>query len=155
MSVGVQCAVGPDGQLLPASEIIFYNDPDDDHPLPPVKTSSTKATNITEFFQRRSSSRISRPSARVSDPNNAESALKRKAPWDLDQPRSFARAHTSHAARSSSPSELDDDGDEIPSLRDASDSEDDGDEEESVQECGSQFQKVLPSRECHDTADAH
>ncbi|KAF7372005.1 Zinc finger BED domain-containing protein RICESLEEPER 2 [Mycena venus] len=102
--------------------------------LPPVKTSSTKATNITEFFQRRSSSRISHPSARVSDPNNAESALKRKAPWDLDQPRSFARARTSHAARSSSPSELDNDGDEIPSLRDASDSEDDGDEEDMEEE---------------------
>jgi hypothetical protein len=79
MAVGDQCAVGPDGQLLPSSEIIFYNDPDDDHPLPPVKTSSTRATNITEFFQRRSSGQISRPSARVSDPNNAESALKRKA----------------------------------------------------------------------------
>ncbi|KAK6981295.1 hypothetical protein R3P38DRAFT_3376237 [Favolaschia claudopus] len=31
-----QCAVGPDGQLLDASKIVFYNDPDDANPLPPV-----------------------------------------------------------------------------------------------------------------------
>lgn len=23
-----QCAIGPDGELLPASNIVFYNDPD-------------------------------------------------------------------------------------------------------------------------------
>ncbi|KAJ2928008.1 hypothetical protein H1R20_g9078, partial [Candolleomyces eurysporus] len=31
-----QCALGPDGRLLPASQIIFYNDPDDPTTLPPV-----------------------------------------------------------------------------------------------------------------------
>ncbi|KAM6489244.1 hypothetical protein JOM56_015295 [Amanita muscaria] len=31
-----QCALGPDGTLLDASKILFYNDPDDETPLPPV-----------------------------------------------------------------------------------------------------------------------
>ncbi|RXW19302.1 hypothetical protein EST38_g6551 [Candolleomyces aberdarensis] len=31
-----QCTLGPDGRLLPASQITFYNDPDDPTPLPPV-----------------------------------------------------------------------------------------------------------------------
>jgi hypothetical protein len=31
-----QCAVGPDGRLLDASQIQFFNDPDDSTPLPPV-----------------------------------------------------------------------------------------------------------------------
>ncbi|KAJ7182071.1 hypothetical protein C8R46DRAFT_1313992 [Mycena filopes] len=29
-----QCAVGPDGKLLPATAIQWYNDPDDKAPLP-------------------------------------------------------------------------------------------------------------------------
>jgi hypothetical protein len=31
-----QCAIGPDGQLLDASEIKFFNNPDDSTPLPPI-----------------------------------------------------------------------------------------------------------------------
>ncbi|KAJ7455600.1 hypothetical protein B0H11DRAFT_2322331 [Mycena galericulata] len=34
MASSDQCAVGPDGQLLPASAIVWYDDPDDKIPLP-------------------------------------------------------------------------------------------------------------------------
>jgi len=35
-----QPALGPDGQLLDASKIAWYNDPDDPHPIQSVPTSS-------------------------------------------------------------------------------------------------------------------
>jgi len=31
-----QPALGPNGQLLDASKIVWYNDPDDDHPIQPI-----------------------------------------------------------------------------------------------------------------------
>jgi hypothetical protein len=31
-----QPALGPDGQLLGASKIVWFNDPDDDHPIQPT-----------------------------------------------------------------------------------------------------------------------
>lgn len=39
------CAVGPDGELLPANKILFYNDPDDDTPLAPTPGSSTQSSS--------------------------------------------------------------------------------------------------------------
>ena len=36
MSTEDQCAVGPDGQLLDASQIQFFHDVDDEIPFPPV-----------------------------------------------------------------------------------------------------------------------
>ncbi|KAM6493884.1 hypothetical protein JOM56_010245 [Amanita muscaria] len=36
LTMADQCALGPDGTLLDASKILFYNDPDDETPLPPV-----------------------------------------------------------------------------------------------------------------------
>ncbi|KAJ7873014.1 hypothetical protein B0H13DRAFT_1895123 [Mycena leptocephala] len=62
MSAGDQCALGPDGKLLPASEIAFYNDPDDEHPLPPVKPSSQK-------LRVRSGSNLSEPEPNPYAPN--------------------------------------------------------------------------------------
>jgi len=35
-----QCALGPDGMLLDASQITFFHDPDNRVPLPPVPTSA-------------------------------------------------------------------------------------------------------------------
>jgi hypothetical protein len=39
-----QCAVGPDGHLKDASEIVWHNDPDDEEPISapgPIAASST------------------------------------------------------------------------------------------------------------------
>lgn len=80
-----QCALAADGSLLDAADIIFYNDPDDDAPLPSSKSTST-STPVHPFFQggttvpapdklvtgSRRSGRITRPSARITDPNNME-----------------------------------------------------------------------------------
>lgn len=41
------CAVGPDGELLPAEKILFYNDPDDDTPIGPTPGPSTQSSSST------------------------------------------------------------------------------------------------------------
>jgi hypothetical protein len=48
MATSDQCAVGADGNLLDASAITFYNDPDDDTPLP--TSSATPSTQMHPFF---------------------------------------------------------------------------------------------------------
>jgi hypothetical protein len=45
-----QAALGPDGQLLDASKITWYNDPDDSHPIQPVSTSSKVQEGKVELF---------------------------------------------------------------------------------------------------------
>jgi hypothetical protein len=91
MAATDQCALAADGSLLDASAIIFYNDPDDDIPLPSSNSTST-STRVHPFFRRspapskivagsRRSTRTTRPSARITDPNNLEasaSAVTRK-----------------------------------------------------------------------------
>ena len=81
-----QCALAPDGGLLDASAITFYNDVDDDTPLPNPMTTSTP---LHPFFQgpgnvvggSRRSARVSRPSAHITDPDNVEApAVPRKRP---------------------------------------------------------------------------
>ncbi|KAK7025717.1 HAT family dimerization domain-containing protein [Favolaschia claudopus] len=120
-----QCAIGADGQLLDASKITFYNDPDDPNPLPAVKLNSTatggQATQITQFFRKASS--------RLTDPNNAE--LKCKASEE-DTSRPRARARTRHASTSPEPMDEDkeDSDDEMPGLEDPSDSEGEEDEDD-------------------------
>jgi hypothetical protein len=37
-----QPALGPDGQLLDASKIIWYNDPDDSNPIQPTPSTSSR-----------------------------------------------------------------------------------------------------------------
>ena len=87
MAAPDQCALAADGSLLDASAIVFYNDPDDDTPLP---GSAATSTPLHPFFRgnpapgkiaagSRRSARVTRPSARVTDPNNVEaSAAMRK-----------------------------------------------------------------------------
>ncbi|KAG1888799.1 hypothetical protein F4604DRAFT_1674418 [Suillus subluteus] len=58
-----QCGLGADGTLLDASQIQWYNDPDDDTPLPPAACRSTH---------------IPHPAPKLVDPNNAV-LRKRKA----------------------------------------------------------------------------
>src|SRR5271168_3152618 len=83
-----QCAVGTDGKLLDKSEIVWYNDADDLVPIAPLVPSTSsvlKATTLHAFFNgastpgpavfvagARRSSRVSKPSKRVLDVNNAE-----------------------------------------------------------------------------------
>jgi hypothetical protein len=43
-----QPALGPDGQLLDASKIVWFNDPDDDHPIQP--TSDTHRGTVTNLL---------------------------------------------------------------------------------------------------------
>jgi hypothetical protein len=83
-----QCAVAADGSLLDASEILFYNDPDDNTPLPNSNSAAT-STHLHPFFQgspaprkivagSRRSARVTHPSARITDPNNLEASVTRK-----------------------------------------------------------------------------
>jgi hypothetical protein len=44
-----QPALGPDGQLLDASKIAWYNDPDDPHPIP--STSKVQEGNVFYFIR--------------------------------------------------------------------------------------------------------
>jgi hypothetical protein len=98
------CAVAPDGSLLDASEIEFFNDVDDDVPISysapsrslaaAASTSSiaSAATTLDSFFSSHSpaakvagvrrTARTSRPLARIIDPDNvlmAKAGQKRKA----------------------------------------------------------------------------
>ncbi|KAJ6505291.1 hypothetical protein C8R45DRAFT_776468, partial [Mycena sanguinolenta] len=75
------CAQNSDGSLRNASEIQFYHDVDDEHPISGPQSASSRP--LAPIFTRgkpvgmvagsRRSTRASRPSARVMDPDNAES----------------------------------------------------------------------------------
>ncbi|KAF7354490.1 HAT dimerization [Mycena venus] len=93
------CAQKQDGSLRDASEIQFYNDVDDEHPIsgPSAPDTAASTRQLAPIFTRgkpvgivagshrpspRRSSRPSKPSARAIDPNNAEvptGSTKRKA----------------------------------------------------------------------------
>ncbi|KAG1777250.1 hypothetical protein EV702DRAFT_950015, partial [Suillus placidus] len=81
------CALNTDGSLKDASDILFYNDPDDHVPLPqvPASTQSTAKNTFSALFKSgrtpalvaagsRRSTRKSKPSARVQDADNASSS---------------------------------------------------------------------------------
>ncbi|KAF8805039.1 hypothetical protein BYT27DRAFT_7213457 [Phlegmacium glaucopus] len=44
MATSDQCALGPDGTMLEPSEIIWFNDPDDPTPIPPIQQAGTFPT---------------------------------------------------------------------------------------------------------------
>jgi hypothetical protein len=108
-----QCALAADGSLLDASAITFFNDPDDDTPLP-------NSTPIHPFFQgslapakitagSRQSARVTRPSARITDPDNAEASTgTRKRSATVTAPAEAS----SRAARRAKLSDGDDGGDD-------------------------------------------
>jgi flagellar basal body rod protein FlgC len=84
-SMDNQCALGPDGQLLDESKIIWHRDPDDLTPIAPV------TVPIHRFFARgsspalivngsRRSARVPKPSKRVLDADNAEPSGGSKRP---------------------------------------------------------------------------
>ncbi|KAJ6569970.1 hypothetical protein B0H10DRAFT_1964883 [Mycena sp. CBHHK59/15] len=89
------CAQNADGSLREPSEIQFYNDVDDEHPisgpasaastssspvLAPISTRGSKPVRKVAGSRRspRRSSRATRPSARVLDPNHAEMSTTRR-----------------------------------------------------------------------------
>jgi hypothetical protein len=93
------CAQAPDGKLLDASEIQWYNDMDSDKPIPPFTQPGTNSgsslhrhssvSTIDHFFAllpqtsgSRQSACVPQPSIRSTDPNNAmipdPAPLKRK-----------------------------------------------------------------------------
>jgi hypothetical protein len=85
-----QCAIAPDGSLKNAADIQWFNDADDDVPLPsrapsqPLTSASASSSvrSLDNFFSshlrakkvsgERHSSRIRKPSKRTTDPDNAE-----------------------------------------------------------------------------------
>ena len=79
------CAVGHDGQLLDASKILFYNDVDDVAPISGPSTSTHTSTALHPIFTglapaikiagARRTNRISRPSTKARDPDNAEASV--------------------------------------------------------------------------------
>ncbi|KAF7372957.1 hypothetical protein MSAN_00502900 [Mycena sanguinolenta] len=107
------CAQNADGSLRNASELQWFNDADDEHPIsgPPPSGASTSTIPVYPLFTKnvrpldkvagvrrssptRRSSRHSKPSARASDPNNAEatsSISKRKASPAARQPAKKAQ----------------------------------------------------------------
>ncbi|KAM6489570.1 hypothetical protein JOM56_014989, partial [Amanita muscaria] len=97
MATSDQCALGPDGKLLDASEIAWVHDPDDPTPIAPSQQSiaipvlAPKVPSVHPFFHggpapaimvagSRRSGRVSQPSKRVLDPNNAERSDVSKRP---------------------------------------------------------------------------
>jgi len=71
-----QSALAADGTLLDASQIVFYNDPDDDIPLP--TGSNNSESDLVPVVSSRRSGRVTRSSARALDPNNLEASVTRK-----------------------------------------------------------------------------
>jgi len=69
-----QCALAADGSYLDAADITFYDDPDDDAPIPKLTASSSTHHPIFQAKNRRSI-RNTRPSARITDPDNAEALV--------------------------------------------------------------------------------
>lgn len=80
------CALNSDGSLKDASDIVFFNDPDDHAPLPQVPPKNVPPKNaFTALLQSgrtpalttagsRRSTRTSKPSARVRDADNAHAS---------------------------------------------------------------------------------
>ena len=91
-----QCAIGTNGKLLDGSEIVWYNDAEDQVPINPKATTSSsapKTTTLHAFFNSgtagtpavfdagaRRSSRISKPSKRVLEANNGNPPESSKRP---------------------------------------------------------------------------
>lgn len=126
------CAIGTDGKLLDASEIKWFNDPDDDEPMGPVATSSTVQSSLDSFFTTaplpappppRRSDRIPRPSTKAIDPDNAMAAKRKTSDVSTSKPnRRLRQASLEHEEdRATEPDATE------ANLSDGSDTEDDDD----------------------------
>lgn len=94
------CALGADGKLLDASEIQFFNDVDDDVPISgpsnpppiPIHPLFSRASPVQKVAGSRRTARVSRPSAKVIDPNNAETISRKRKAESIDvNPRPITR----------------------------------------------------------------
>ncbi|KAF7364524.1 HAT family dimerization domain-containing protein [Mycena venus] len=136
MSSGDQCAVGPNGELLDASEIQFYNDVDDNVPLPPVSdeisTPAAGQATLQQYFHR--SDRPRKQSSRLTDPNNAETVKHKANDAEDFPPRVRARRSSPSPACMDEDDDARDDNNDMPDLQPVSDSEDDRDGDETDQE---------------------
>ena len=121
-----QCALASDGTLLDASKIVFYNDPDDDIPLP--TGSNNSESNLFPAVSSRRSGRITRPSARVLDPNNLEALVTRKRSATM----TVSKDDSVRAARRAKVSM----GDEVDDEQDSDDLDDEEDNEEVEESMG-------------------
>jgi hypothetical protein len=118
------CAVGPDGKLLDASQIVWFKDPDDDEPMAPATTSSTaqrqhqvSTTTLDSFVTKAPpatcrSTRAPRPSTKAIDPDNIM-ALKRKPSKQATgksscRPRHASPDHEEDKATEPDPTDIDD-----------------------------------------------
>jgi hypothetical protein len=109
------CAVGPDGTLLNVSKIQWFNDPDNNNPLPslssPVPTTLENGASVSSqqeihpFFKHtappatitagtRQSTRAIRPSARAIDPNHIEGSTSTQQ--KLSHKASLSSRHITH-----------------------------------------------------------
>ena len=119
------CALGPDGTLLDASRIEWFNDPDDDEPMVTATSSTAQrhvpATTLDSFITKsrpaaRRSTRAPRPSTKAIDPDNIM-ALKRKSSNSATAKPSCRRRHDSPDHEEAKATE--------PELTDSADSDDD------------------------------
>ena len=78
MATSDQCALGPDGKLLDASEIVWVNNPDDPTSLEPIQPATMVAGSCW-------SKRVSHPSKRILDPDNFECPNVSKQPCPSHQ----------------------------------------------------------------------
>lgn len=129
------CAVGSDGQLLDASKIQFFNDVDDDNPISGPSNPAPTSLPIHPLFSRtvptrlvagsRRTTRVSRPSAKVRDADNAAPSIrKRKASQDCNTRPKVRQATILDGADLESD---EDDNEEPPEPLDVEDSDDEGD----------------------------
>jgi hypothetical protein len=110
-----QCAVGPNGALLDASQIVWYNDPDDDNPIIATTSStaiatpassgassvptlnafdilrSARKTSSSFIPSSRRSTRVSKPSAKLRDKANAELPNGKRKAVDVPSGRQVSR----------------------------------------------------------------
>ncbi|KAG2134008.1 hypothetical protein BD769DRAFT_1386077 [Suillus cothurnatus] len=74
----MSCTLRPDGQLKDANDIEWYNDPDDNSPMPPLPPPATSNGKITAFVSCRSGEAI-KPTEKICDTVNSAPA-KQPAP---------------------------------------------------------------------------
>lgn len=145
-----QCALAADGSLLDASHIVFYNDPDDPLPL------SLVAPNVPihPFFAgapapgmiiagSRRSTRATRPSTRLMDPDNTETYnLTRKRSATLTTSTEAAERSARRARVADSEDEVNDDDDDDGDRGSENTREEDTDGDEQIEEAY-QFTKAM------------
>jgi hypothetical protein len=142
-----QCALAADGTLLDADRILFYNDPDDDIPLPSVPTGSNNSdSDLFPVVSSRRSGRKTRPSARVLDPNNLEALVTRKRSATM----TVSKDDSMRAARRAKVSDM---GDEVEDEQDGDDLDDEAVHQE-VQESMGDEESETPDSISTDNEEA-